>query len=91
MTDFQNRILDFINRNGGDATTWVIAQVVFPERWTKKNSLRPYSGRGALIGHIDRATSKIPGMVRLPPRDQFGEAHFFVTIAATPAKEKNGK
>src|SRR5574341_364781 len=71
LTQFQRRILGFIKGQGGDANTWEIAQGAFREKWTRR------SGRGALIGHIDRAASKIPNMVRLPPRDQWGQAHFF--------------
>lgn len=49
------------------ATTWEIAIGAFPEKWNRR------SGRGALIGHIDRAGIKA-GLVRLPPKDEYGEA-----------------
>ncbi len=74
MTDFQKRILAVVKAAPNKMeTTWIIAQKAFPEKWNKKDGRRR-SGRGALIGHIDRHGSAIPGIVRLPPRDQFGEA-----------------
>jgi len=71
MTDFAYRILKYVKKHG-DASTWNIAQNVFPEKWKKR------SGRGALIGHIDRVASKLPQLTRLPPRDQYGEVEFWL-------------
>ena len=75
MTPFQKSILKYV-RKRRDANTWEIARDVFPERWTKAGP-RPYSGRGALIGHIDRAASQLPDLVRLPPKDRYGIAEFW--------------
>ena len=53
------------------SNTWEIAQVAFPEKWAKR------SGRGALIGHIDRAGMKMGDLlVRLPPKTRFDAATF---------------
>ncbi len=68
LTDFQRRILAFLeicpNRM---ANTWEIAIGAFPEKWNHR------SGRGALIGHIDRSGTKA-GCIRLPPKSEYGEA-----------------
>lgn len=71
LTEFQGRILEFIVKGGGIASWWEIGQYGFPEKWMR------VQGRGALIGHIDRAATKVAGMVRLPPRDRWGSAEFF--------------
>ena len=77
LTDFQQRIKAFLKICPNCmATTWEIAQEAFPEKWERR------SGRGALIGHIDRAGIKA-GLVRLPPRDEYGEAWL-----ALPRKER---
>lgn len=69
LTEFQQKIKACIlARPNGHASTWEIAQIAFPEKWGKR------SGRGALIGHIDRQGRKINGVVRLPPRNRFDEA-----------------
>jgi hypothetical protein len=68
MTEFQERILKFLEICPNEmANTWGIAVGAFPEKWNHR------SGRGALIGHIDRAGVKA-GCIRLPPKDQYGEA-----------------
>ena len=70
MTDFQKKIIAFLETRDFHnymENTWIIAQSAFPEKWARR------SGRGALIGHIDRAGQKA-GLIRLPPKDQFGEA-----------------
>ena len=70
VTDFQQRIIQFLKAQPMTMeSTWVIAQGAFPEKWAHR------SGRGALIGHIDRAGQKV-GLTRLPPKDQYGEAVF---------------
>lgn len=76
MTDFQRRIVDFLERKAlnGQADCWTIAQYVFPEKWARK------SGRGALTGHIDRAGTKLVKLgvlaCRLTPKTQFDSAVF---------------
>ena len=72
LTNFQKGVLWAVERGLNQmATTWEIAQVAFPEKWAKK------SGRGALIGHIDRAGQKMEDLlVRLDPKDQFSHATF---------------
>lgn len=72
LTDFQKAILWAVEQGTNQmASTWEIAQVAFPDKWKKR------SGRGALIGHIDRAGQKMSDILaRLPPRDEHGEAIF---------------
>ena len=72
LTEFQKAILWAVERGVNRmASTWQIAQVAFPEKWKKP------SGRGALIGHIDRAGQKMPDLlVRLAPKDQWDAATF---------------
>ena len=73
VTDFQKRIIAVLHKfPNGMASTWSIAQAAFPEKWARQ------SGRGALIGHIDRAGQKA-GLTRLPPKDQFGAAWLCLT------------
>jgi hypothetical protein len=71
-TEFQAKILEYVaTAPNRQASTWVIAQDVFPARWNKP------SGRGALIGHIVRAGHKLVQTGQLgcllPPADQWGE------------------
>lgn len=71
-TEFQQRILAYVAKAPNrQASTWLIAQDVFPERWAKP------SGRGALISHIRRAGHALVEAGRLgcvlPPDDQWGE------------------
>lgn len=70
LTKFQEAILWAVETEPNQmACTWTIAQKAFPERWAKR------SGRGALIGHIDRAAMKMADLVhRLPPKDRHGTA-----------------
>ena len=69
MTEFQKRILKFVKQSpNAMASCWTIAQLEFPEKWKNK------SGRGAVIGHIDRRGSAIEGMIRLTPRDRYDSA-----------------
>lgn len=50
MTAFQQRIYDFLKTQPNRyASTWIIAQRAFPEKWKKA------AARGALVGHITRA------------------------------------
>jgi hypothetical protein len=68
LTDFQKRIIALLKEcSNRMATTWAIAEQAFPEKWAHR------AGRGAIIGHIDRAGVKA-GLIRLPPKDQYGEA-----------------
>lgn len=69
-TEFEQKIIDYLRTQAvnGIADTWEIAQAVFPEKWAKR------SGRGALIGHIDRVFIRSESITRLPPRDQWGNA-----------------
>lgn len=61
------------------ASTWEIAQIAFPEKWAKR------SGRGALIGHIDRAAQKMPDfLIRLAPKTRFDAATFCRRIKVKP-------
>lgn len=69
MTEFQNAILEYV-KGRQSATTWEIAQDVFPEKWAHR------SGRGALIGHIDRAGGAMPQLVRLPAKHQHDSVVF---------------
>lgn len=70
LTEFQKVIVRVVDAAvNQQACTWTIAQVGFPEKWVK------HAGRGALIGHIDRAGMKMPDLiVRLPAKDEFGTA-----------------
>jgi hypothetical protein len=90
LTDFQIAVLKFMARHQQACDTWAIAQVVFPERWTKKVG-RPRSGRAALIGHIDRAFMKMEKMgfcCRLPGKDQFSAASGVIREAGLEYLEK---
>ncbi len=82
MTEFQRKILEYVCKQR-NASTWEIAQNVFPEKWAR------LSGRGALIGHIDRAASSMSELIRLPPRDEHGEAEFWYRDTAR-AGQKEG-
>ncbi len=76
MTEFQKRIVKALaGFPNSQASTWEIATQVFPEKWEHR------SGRGALIGHIDRAGQKV-GLIRLPPKDEHGEAILCLTVGA---------
>lgn len=77
LTEFQQAILAAVRRNPNQqASTWEIAQIAFPDRWAKR------SGRGALIGHIDRAGQKMSDLlVRLPAKDQYDSATFCVPLS----------
>ena len=72
LTEFQKSILRAVEKGRNCmANTWEIAQVAFPEKWAKR------SGRGALIGHIDRAAQKMPDLlVRLDPKTRYDAATF---------------
>lgn len=67
LTDFQKAILWAVEKSPGyTLSTWGIAQLAFPEKWIN------LSGRGALIGHIDRAAMKMKDFfVRSGPKDRF--------------------
>ena len=71
-TEFQGRVLRYvISRGHHGADCWEIAQGEFPEKWKHR------AGRGALVGHIDRAGSSLSELVRLPPKDRFDSPSFF--------------
>jgi hypothetical protein len=74
LTEFQKSILWAVEKSRNQmANTWEIAQDAFPEKWAKR------SGRGALIGHIDRAAMKMDDLlVRLDPKTRFDAATFCV-------------
>jgi hypothetical protein len=73
MTDFQKRIIAFLEKcPNRTASRWEIAQGAFPEKWTKVRGRRMYSGRAALIGHIDRAARKA-GLIRFIPSSQYSQ------------------
>ena len=73
MTEFQKRIIAVLYKFPNCmAGTWSIAMTAFPEKWERR------SGRGALIGHIDRAGQKA-GLIRLSPKHQFDEAWLCLT------------
>ena len=77
MTEFQKRILNYLKKCPNEmADLWEIAQAGFPEKWAHR------SGRGALIGHIDRAGVKA-GCIRIPPQDQYHTA-----VLALPEKDR---
>jgi hypothetical protein len=68
VSEFQQQIIDHLKTcpNQMDST-WSIAQKAFPEKWKRR------SGRGALIGHIVRAASKLDSVVILPPKGEYGD------------------
>lgn len=75
-TDFQRRVLEYVQQHstgGKNVSAWVIAQNAFPEKWAKK------AGRGALVGHIDRAADAV-GLGRIPGADQFADPSYFVKL-----------
>lgn len=64
LTDFQQAIVRALEKGPNQQLSRrVIAQIAFPEKWKRRQ------GRGALIGHIDRACLKMPDVVvRLDPK-----------------------
>lgn len=58
MTDFQTAIYDYLRKQTQPVEAANIAAAVFPAKWAKR------SGHGALCGHVDRAASAIPNVMR---------------------------
>lgn len=74
MTKFQERIIEYLKKCPNKmSSTWGIAQNEFPEKWTKGRTRNARSGRGALVGHIVRASSKLDCIVILPPKTQYDD------------------
>lgn len=70
LTEFQKAILWAVETEPSRSLSrWGIAQKAFPEKWKRRQ------GRGALIGHIDRAAAKMPQhLIRLPPLGRWSDA-----------------
>ena len=58
LTEFERRIMRFLNGRRHDPCMWGLAQGAFPEKWSKTKGSRR-SGRGALIAHLRRACMKL--------------------------------
>lgn len=66
ITPFAALIMDALEkRPHSHLSTHMIAQQVFPGKWSRRK------GRGALVGHIDRAASKLPNVHRIVGSDRF--------------------
>lgn len=71
LTEFQSKLFAALKARPFEfISTHSLAANVFPERWARR------SGKGALIGHIDRALSDIPNVHRSPQRAQHEPARF---------------
>lgn len=72
LTEFQKAILWAVETSDTRSLSrWAIAQKAFPEKWARRQ------GRGALIGHIDRAAKKMPEFFhRLPPKQIHNDVLF---------------
>lgn len=74
-----------VNEPSRSASTWVIAQTAFPEKWAR------VSGRGALIGHIDRAGRRLDDYLsRSPPADRWDAARFTLRLLYARALPPEG-